>query len=562
MKTLRKCSNIRLAAFFGTLLAFPIVQAVPEATQVKGTATYRERIALTPDAVFEATLQDVSKADAPAVAVGSVRIEKPGQVPIRFEIPYDPAHVDQSHSHAVRSRILVGQRLLFTTDQVYPVLTRDNGNDVQITLRMVAASKPPSKSAAQASPLGTLPASFIGELPCADCPGIRYHVNLFPDRVFFLRTTYIGRGDDAAHDDIGSWVMSSDRTMLLLKGGREAPAMFRIKDENTLRMLNIEGRDIESPLNYDLQRTKSFELLEPRLAMRGMYRYFADAGLFTECLTRRKWPLAQEKDNAALESAYSKARLTAGEELLVNLEGQLTTRPKMEGQGTQPTLVVERFIGVWPTEKCSARFSSAALESTYWKLTRLGDKPVSVAAKQREPHFVLDSKTKRIAGSGGCNRFTGSYQRTGDRLTFGKVAMTFMACPEGMETEREFLAALEQVRSLKIFGEDLELLDSNGGFLARFEARPSKQPWIRRSVAAAVKGGVATGHLSSRYPRSSSSPTDIDRFVESYRKAGGQIEFALFEGEAEGFIKRNAGSPAAARAMDKIKQFVHNEISG
>jgi copper homeostasis protein (lipoprotein) len=429
MKALRKCSNIRLAAFFGTLLvAFLNIQAASGIAQVKGTATYRERIALTPDAVFEALLQDVSKADAPAVVVGSVRIEKLGQVPIRFEIPYDPAHVDRSHSYAVRSRILVGQRLLFSTDQVYPVLTRGHGNNVQITLRMVAASKPPSKSA-QASPLGTLPASFIGELPCADCPGIRYHVNLFSDRVFFLRTTYIGRGDDVVQHDIGSWVVSSDRTMLLLKGGREAPAMFRIKDENTLRMLNVEGRDIESPLNYDLQRTKNLELLEPRLAMRGMYRYFADAGLFTECLTRRRWPVAQEKDNAALESAYSKARLTAGEELLVNLEGQLATRPKMEGQGTQPTMVVERFIGVWPTEKCSARFSSAPLESTYWNLTRLGDKPVSVAAKQREPHFVLDSKTKRIAGSGGCNRFTGSSQLNGDRLTFGRMAMTFMACP-------------------------------------------------------------------------------------------------------------------------------------
>src|SRR5262245_35557153 len=133
MKTLRKSSNIRLAAFFETLLAFLIGQAVPEASQVKGTATYRERIALTPDAVFEATLQDVSNADAPAAAVGSVRIEKPGQVPIRFEIPYDPAHVGQSHSYAVRSRILVGQRLLFTTDQVYPVLTRANGNEVQVT---------------------------------------------------------------------------------------------------------------------------------------------------------------------------------------------------------------------------------------------------------------------------------------------------------------------------------------------------------------------------------------------------------------------------------------------
>jgi uncharacterized lipoprotein YbaY/uncharacterized lipoprotein NlpE involved in copper resistance len=355
-----------LAAFFGTLLAFLIVQAAPEAAQVKGTATYRERIALTPDAVFEATLQDVSKADAPAVVVGSVRIEKPGQTPIRFEIPYDPARIDQSHSYAVRSRILVGQRLLFTTDRAYPVLTRGHGNDVQITLRMVPASKPANKSA-PAAPLGALPASFIGELPCADCPGIRYHVNLFPDRVFFLRTTYIGRGDDANFDDIGSWVVSSDRAMLLLKGGREAPEIFAIKDHDTLRKLDIEGHEITSPLNYDLRRTKTLEPLEPRLAMRGMYRYFADAGLFTECLTRRRWPVAQEKDNAALESAYVKARLTPGEELLVNLEGQIATRPKMEGKGTQSTLVVERFIAVSPGEMCGARFSSAPLENTYWR---------------------------------------------------------------------------------------------------------------------------------------------------------------------------------------------------
>ena len=33
---------------------------------IKGTATYRERIAMPPNAVFEATLEDVSLADAPA----------------------------------------------------------------------------------------------------------------------------------------------------------------------------------------------------------------------------------------------------------------------------------------------------------------------------------------------------------------------------------------------------------------------------------------------------------------------------------------------------------------
>jgi copper homeostasis protein (lipoprotein) len=474
MKTLCQCSIFRLPAFFGALLAFFLVQAAAGAAQVKGTATYRERIALTPDAVFEALLEDVSKADAPAVVVGSVRIEKPGQVPIGFEIPYDPARIDQSHSYSVRARILVGQRLLFTTDRAYPVLTRGRGNEVQTMLRMVPASKPANKSA-QAAPLGALPASFIGELPCADCPGIRYHVNLFPDRVFFLRTTYIGRGDDANFDDIGSWVVSSDRAMLLLKGGREAPEMFAIKDHDTLRKLDIEGHEITSPLNYDLRRTKNLEPIEPRLAMRGMYRYFADAGLFIECLTRRKWPVAQEKDNAALESAYVKARLTPGEELLVNLEGQIATRPKMEGKGAQPTLVVERFIAVSPGDTCGARFSSAPLENTYWKLTRLSDKLVTVPAKQRELHFVLDEKTKRIAGSGGCNRFMGGYElQSGNRLTLEKLAMTFMACPEGMEIERDFVAALGQVRSWKILGEHLELFDGNGAFLARFEARVLK----------------------------------------------------------------------------------------
>jgi hypothetical protein len=43
-----------------------------------------------------------------------------------------------------------------------------------------------------------------------------------------------------------------------------------------------------------------------------------------------------------------------------------------------------------------------------------------------------------------------------------------------METERDFAAALEQVRSWKICGEHLELFDGNGAFLARFEARAPK----------------------------------------------------------------------------------------
>lgn len=53
---------------------------------------------------------------------------------------------------------------------------------------------------------------------------------------------------------------------------------------------------------------------------------------------------------------------------------------------------------------------------------------------------------------------------------------------------------------------------------------------------------------------------DRERFVASYRKAGGHLELELFEGEAEGFVGRNASSPNAARAVEKIIEFVHKQI--
>ncbi len=53
---------------------------------------------------------------------------------------------------------------------------------------------------------------------------------------------------------------------------------------------------------------------------------------------------------------------------------------------------------------------------------------------------------------------------------------------------------------------------------------------------------------------------DLDRFVANYRKAGGQVELALFEGEAEGFIIRKPSSPASGQALEKIIAFVHQQV--
>jgi copper homeostasis protein (lipoprotein) len=378
--------------------------------------------------------------------------------------------VKASHRYSVRVRITRGARLLFTTDQAYPVLTHGQGSEVTLQLRRVGGGRQTAESMSR-SLLGELPASFVGDLPCADCPGIRFRLDLFPDQSFFLRMTYLDRGPEAIIHEIGSWATSSDGQILVLHGSRGATELFAVMDANTLRKLNTQGQQFESALNYDLARTESVQPIEPRLTVRGLYRYGADAGQFIECLTRRRLPVAQEGDNAAMEAAYLNARRQPEEDLLVTLEGRIAMHPRMEGDGLQPTLVVERFLGVWPGETCGARFGVAALEDTYWKLTRLGGRPVIVGERQREPHLILRSEIHRVSGSAGCNRLVGEYHVEGRRLSFEKMATTRMACAEGLETEEKFLAALEQVKTWKIVGEHLELYDAHGAFLARFETR-------------------------------------------------------------------------------------------
>ncbi|HKU70624.1 MAG TPA: META domain-containing protein, partial [Burkholderiales bacterium] len=110
------------------------------------------------------------------------------------------------------------------------------------------------------------------------------------------------------------------------------------------------------------------------------------------------------------------------------------------------------------------------LENTYWKLIRVGDAPAVAAPQRREPHFILHRDGKRVSGSGGCNQFIGGYEVKGDQLSFTRLAKTAMACVETMDSEREFLAALQRVRVARIRQMQLELLDASGTVVARFDA--------------------------------------------------------------------------------------------
>ncbi len=112
----------------------------------------------------------------------------------------------------------------------------------------------------------------------------------------------------------------------------------------------------------------------------------------------------------------------------------------------------------------------APLEKTEWKLIWLGGTKIEGGVPQQVPYIQLDPESRRVSGSGGCNRLAGGYELTGDHLKFTQVAMTRMACIHGNETETNFSKALDQVTTWKISGGKLWLMDADQHVVAKFSA--------------------------------------------------------------------------------------------
>ena len=437
---------------------------------LQGSAAYRERIALPPDAVFEAVLQDISRADAPAEVLGRAKIDPAGQPPFRFEIAYDDAAVQPRRRYTVRATVIHQGRLLFTTDRAYPVLA---GGRCATQYAAGGRGRQDARHRPDRIQVGIdLPASYEGELSDASGGSVLWHLDLLPLGRYQLRTTYKDKPEPNRFDDIGRWRREPRTGRLFLRGGRETPVAFMPGDGGrTLRKADTAGKPVASSPDDRLQRLPQPALIEPRLLLTGMFTYMADAAAITLCADGGRLPVAMEADYKALEAAYLKERQQPGQALLVSLEGLIAPRPSMEAnRPARHSLVVERFINIWPRETCGNPLVESPLRGTYWKLVRLSETPVQVAEKQREPHLIFASNEPRISGSGGCNRVTGSFELDGDKLRLRGMAGTMMACLAGMEQEQRFLQSIEKVERYRISGSHLEMLDAAGAVIARFEA--------------------------------------------------------------------------------------------
>lgn len=185
---------------------------------VSGTVTYRQRSALPANAVILVRLVDVSRADASGTVIAEERIDAGGkQVPISFDLAYERNRIQERNRYVIRAEIRDGERLLFTTDTSYPVITQGNPRSVEVTV----------------VPVGGGGGQGPRENTIRGTVTYRQRIALAPNSEVKVRLVDSGAPEGAA---VAETTVST--------GNRQVPIAFE---------LSYSNRDINRQRNYELQ---------------------------------------------------------------------------------------------------------------------------------------------------------------------------------------------------------------------------------------------------------------------------------------------------------------------
>jgi heat shock protein HslJ len=96
--------------------------------------------------------------------------------------------------------------------------------------------------------------------------------------------------------------------------------------------------------------------------------------------------------------------------------------------------------------------AAAPLVGSEWRLEDLGGRGVI----DRLQATLAFPEAGRVTGNGTCNRFFGSYTLMQDRVAFGQLGSTRMACPDPLgDQETRYLDALQKAQRIEVQGKTL-----------------------------------------------------------------------------------------------------------
>ncbi|PVY41131.1 copper resistance protein NlpE N-terminal domain-containing protein [Pontibacter virosus] len=298
--------------------------------------------------------------------------------------------------------------------------------------------------------------TWVGTIPCADCPGIGYTLDLNADSTFRERMVYQGRSA-TPFVQTGTWGVGNGRVQLNKQG--KGNNQFLI-DGEALVMLDGDGNRIESELAdaYRLRQKNPDEPEDNPSLWREKYERgidFAAIGnepfwsLEIDLEKMIEFKLLDEEDGSVLTPIPIAEKPETGEGTVYrvqtvtgNLEIRLmkdTCVNTMSGRELPYTVTVLKDDMEY--KGCGMYLRDSRLNGT-WNLVELQGKTINPKDFDRnQPSLIIALAEGRVSGSAGCNRITGTLEPIGDRINFGPLASTRMACPS-MELENQFLEVL------------------------------------------------------------------------------------------------------------------------
>ena len=118
------------------------------------------------------------------------------------------------------------------------------------------------------------------------------------------------------------------------------------------------------------------------------------------------------------------------------------------------TLALPLLAGLSACATPASPGGAPSLVGTEWRLEDLG----GAGVLDRVPATLAFPEAGRVAGNGSCNRFFGSYTLVQDRIAFGQMGMTRMACAGAVgEQENRYMAALQKAQRVQVQGSTLTL---------------------------------------------------------------------------------------------------------
>lgn len=427
--------RVLIAVTIAVLLAGSLSQAQANQAQVTGSVTYRERIALSPDAVINISLVDTSVADLASQTVAESLINAEGrQVPVPFTLTFDPALIVRAHHYSVRATIRGGNgMMMFSTTQAYPVLTHGAPSKVDLVLHTVghggqptvsiknqqvtpastsegAASRPPSHTPAEA-------AAQSGSAAAPSEPANAAAVTLTPPAT------------ESAPSSAASQSVP-------------APA-------ETAQPASVLPQEQTSP-----EQTPSAVPAEAQATQPEVPASSAPSAKLPESMASSVAPAPPESKAAEPETPLPEAP-------------SVSKRSELENEAPEP----ESESTSRPDRGASSAELSP-LADTQWRLIELGGQAVVTTAMQKPLTLAFSPEGRRIAGSAGCNSYLGTFTDNHGRLQLNPGSMTLMACANLASTrEKKFVAMLRSADGYKIDG-DFLLLTHDGRTVAKFKNNP------------------------------------------------------------------------------------------